>query len=76
MDVNDDLPSFDDSDIDVTSIIDEKENELVQIGNNLCLNSDDSTNDDMNMQDNSTVQSYPVARTSEHNENDDSHLKD
>ncbi|CAF3403719.1 unnamed protein product [Rotaria socialis] len=71
MDSNDDLPSSDDSDIEVTSAIDEEENELVQIGNNLCLNSDDSADDDMNIQDNSTVQSYPAVRVSEDDENND-----
>ncbi|CAF3400224.1 unnamed protein product [Rotaria socialis] len=76
MDSNDDLPSSDDSDIEVTSAIDEEENELVQIGNNLCLNSDDSADDDMNIQDNSTVQSYPAVRVSEDDENNDSDLED
>ncbi|CAF1978680.1 unnamed protein product, partial [Rotaria magnacalcarata] len=71
MDANDDLPSSDDSDIEVTSTVDEEENELVQIDNSLCLNSDDSTDDDMNIQDNSTVQCYPVVRASEDDENDD-----
>ncbi|CAF1439197.1 unnamed protein product [Rotaria magnacalcarata] len=69
------LPSSDDSDIELTSTIDEEENELVQIDNNLCLNSDDRTDNDMNIQDNSTVQSYPAVRTSEDDENDDSDLK-
>ncbi|CAF1573800.1 unnamed protein product [Rotaria magnacalcarata] len=55
VDTNDDFPSSDDSDLEVTSTINEEENELVQIGNNLCLNSDDSTDDDMNIQDNSTT---------------------
>ncbi|CAF3870016.1 unnamed protein product, partial [Rotaria magnacalcarata] len=68
-------PSSDDSDIELTSTIDEEENELVQIDNNLCLNSDDRTDNDMNIQDNSTVQSYPAVRTSEDDENDDSDLK-
>ncbi|CAF1580944.1 unnamed protein product, partial [Rotaria magnacalcarata] len=52
----------------VASTIDEEENELVQIDNNLCLNSDDSTDDDMNIQDNSIVQSYPAVRTIDRNE--------
>ncbi|CAM4967580.1 unnamed protein product [Rotaria socialis] len=77
VDTNDDFPSSDDSDIEVTSTINEEENELVQIGNNLCFNSDDSTDDDMNIQDNSTVQSYPAARTSEDDESYDSdHIVD
>ncbi|CAF4249957.1 unnamed protein product [Rotaria magnacalcarata] len=41
MDTNGDLPSSDDSDIEVTSTIDEEENKLVKNGNNLCLNLDD-----------------------------------
>ncbi|CAM4880190.1 unnamed protein product [Rotaria socialis] len=77
VDTNDDFPSSDDSDIEVTSTINEEENELDQIGNNLCFNSDDSTDDDMNIQDNSTVQSYPATRTSEDDENYDSdHIVD
>ncbi|CAF4036605.1 unnamed protein product, partial [Rotaria magnacalcarata] len=42
MDTNGDLPSSDDSDIEVTSTIDEEEYKLVKNGNNLCLNLDDS----------------------------------
>lgn len=68
-DPSDDSSSSDDSDVEVTSTIDEAENELVLLGNDLCLNSFDSTDDDMDLQGNSETQSYPKVRTSEDNEN-------
>ncbi|CAF3620944.1 unnamed protein product [Rotaria sp. Silwood1] len=71
IDTNDDSSSSSsyDSDIEVTSTIDKEENELVQLGNDLCLNSIDSSDDDMDIQDNSTIQSFPEVRTSEADEN-------
>ena len=60
----------DDTDIEVTSTIDEEEYELVQISKNLCLDSDSTTDDDINIQDNPTIQSFSNAPTSENEKND------
>ena len=75
IDVNDSSSSSDDSDIEVTSTIDEEENELIQISNNLSINSDDSADDNVNSQDNSTIQSHPEVRTSQGDENSGDNLQ-
>ena len=46
-DANNDSSPSDDTDIEVTSTIDKEEYELVQISKNLCLDSDNTIDDDI-----------------------------
>jgi hypothetical protein len=57
----------DDSDCEVTSMVDERENELVQL-DHLCINSDDTSDDDIPVLHHSTISNDPDAPSLEDNE--------
>jgi hypothetical protein len=61
------LSDEDSSDIEITSTFDEQENELVRI-DDLCLNSDDSSDDDIPILNNSTIPNDPDAQSVEDDE--------
>ena len=65
-----DSSSSDDSDIEVTSTLDPEENELVRISNDLCLDSDDSIDDGVSVEEHRRTRSISGVRTSDDRDHD------